>query len=39
MADLISRQGTAITHIALLAGWVITATLAGTAVTRRRALA
>jgi ABC-2 type transport system permease protein len=39
MADLISRQGTAITHIAVLAGWVLTATVAGTAVTRTRALA
>ncbi|HVQ95116.1 MAG TPA: hypothetical protein VMU51_29050, partial [Mycobacteriales bacterium] len=39
MADLISRQGTASAHIALLAAWVITAILAGTAVTNRRALA
>jgi hypothetical protein len=39
MADLISRQGTASAHIAVLAGWVLTATLAGTAVTRSRALA
>ncbi|MEN3360661.1 MAG: type transport system permease protein [Mycobacteriales bacterium] len=39
MADLISRQGTAGTHIALLAGWLVVATLAGTAVTHRRALA
>jgi hypothetical protein len=39
MADLISRQGIAGTHIAVLAGWVLTATLAGTVVTRRRALA
>jgi ABC-2 type transport system permease protein len=39
MADLISRQGTAATHIAVLAGWLLTATVAGTAVTRRRAIA
>jgi hypothetical protein len=38
MADLISRHGTAGTHIAVLAAWVVTATLAGTAVTRRRSL-
>ncbi len=36
---LISRQGAAATHIAVLAGWLVTATLAGAAVTRRRALA
>ncbi len=39
MADLISRQGSAGTHIAVLAGWVAVATLAGAALTRRRALA
>jgi hypothetical protein len=39
MADLISRRGTAAAHIAVLAGWLAIATLAGTAVTRRRALA
>jgi hypothetical protein len=39
MADLISRQGTAGAHIALLAAWVVAALLAGTAVTNRRALA
>lgn len=39
MADLISRQGTAAVHTAVLAGWLATATLAGAAVTRRRALA
>jgi ABC-2 type transport system permease protein len=39
MSDLISRQGSAAAHVALLAGWLAAATIAGTAITRRKELA
>jgi hypothetical protein len=39
MADLISQQGPALTHVAILAGWLLATTLAGAVVTRRRAVA
>ncbi len=39
MAELISRQGSALSHAATLAGWLVAATVAGAVVTRRRALA
>jgi hypothetical protein len=39
MGALIGRQGSALGHIAVLAGWLAVATLAGAALTRRRALA
>ena len=38
MADLISRHGSAATHVAVLTAWLLATTIAGTIVTRRRAL-